>query len=56
MRATEEGVLARTEKYIMKVLDNAEQRNGEEYIRQTLENVKHVRSNVIILKDIPESL
>lgn len=56
MRATEEGALARTEKYLVKTLDNAEQRNGEAYIRQTLEHEKHVRSNVIISKDIPNSI
>ncbi|MBR4780126.1 MAG: hypothetical protein IK014_02055 [Lachnospiraceae bacterium] len=56
LRATEEGALARTEKYLVKTLDNAEQRNGEAYIRQTLEHEKHVRSNVIISKDIPNSI
>ena len=56
LRATEEGALARTEKYLVKTLDNAEQRNGEAYIRQTLEREKHVRSNVIISKDIPNSI
>ena len=56
LRATEEGALARTEKYLVKTLDNAEQRNGEAYICQTLEHEKHVRSNVIISKDIPNSI
>ncbi|MBP5533032.1 MAG: hypothetical protein J6X68_03620 [Lachnospiraceae bacterium] len=56
LRATDEGALARTEKYLVKTLDNAEQRNGEAYIRQTLEHEKHVRSNVIISKDIPNSI
>ena len=56
MRATEEGALARTEKFVVKTIDNAEQRNGEAYIKQTLEHEKHTRSNVITVKDIPESL
>lgn len=56
IRATEEGTLARTEKFMVKIFDNVEQRNGEAYIRQTLEHVKPVRSNVIIPEDIPESL
>ena len=56
LRATEEGALARTEKFVVKTIDNAEQRNGEAYIKQTLEHEKHTRSNVITVKDIPESL
>jgi len=56
MRATEEGALARTEKYLVKTIDNAEQKNGEAYIRQTLENEKHTRSNVITVECLPESL
>ena len=56
LRATEEGALARTEKYVVKTFDNAEQRNGEAYIRQTLEHEKHVRSNVIISEDLPISI
>lgn len=56
MRATEEGALARTEKYVVKTIDNAEQRNGEAYIKQTLANTKHTRSNVITVNDLPETL
>ena len=56
MRATEEGALARTEKFIVKTIDNAEQKNGEAYIRQTLENEKHTRSNVITASCLPEGL
>ena len=56
MWATEEGALARTEKYVIKTLDNAEQRNGEAYIKQTLEHTRHVRSNVIIPSDLPAGI
>lgn len=56
MRATEEGALARTEKYLVKTIDNTEQRNGEAYIKQTLTNEKHTRSNVITVECLPESL
>ena len=56
MRATEEGALARTERYVVKTMDNAEQRNGEAYIKQTLEHERHVRSNVIISSDLPTTI
>ncbi len=56
MRATDEGALARTEKYLVKTIDNAEQRNGEAYIKQTLERSRHVRSNVIIAQDLPSGI
>lgn len=56
MRATDEGALARTEKYLVKTIDNAEQRNGEAYIKQTLERSRHVRSNVIIAQDLPTGI
>ena len=56
MRATDEGALARTEKYVVKTIDNAEQRNGEAYIKQTLEHTKHFRSNVIIAADLPSGI
>ncbi|MBR5179003.1 MAG: hypothetical protein IKW90_09445 [Lachnospiraceae bacterium] len=56
LRATEEGALARTEKFVVKTIDNAEQRNGEAYIKQTLEHEKHTRNNVITVSDIPDSL
>lgn len=55
-RATGEGALARTEKYIMKLIDNAEQRNAADYIRQTMEGTEHVQNDIILAEDLPEEI
>lgn len=55
-RATEEGALARAEKYIRKVIDNTEQRNAAAYIKQTMSGEEHVSSNVILCSDFPDDI
>lgn len=55
-RATEEGALARAEKYIRKVIDNTEQRNAAAYIKQTMSGEEHISSNVILCSDFPDDI
>lgn len=55
-RATGEGALARTEKYVMNLIDNAEQRNAADYIKQTMEGEEHVQNDTVLLCDLPEEI
>ena len=51
---SEEGVLAATEKYIAKIIDNTETRNAEALVKQALAGGELVRTDVITVEDIPE--
>ena len=55
-RATEEGGLARTEKYIAKVIDSVEQRNAKAFIKMTMEGGEHKQDNVVLAEDISEDI
>lgn len=50
----EEGVLAATEKYIAKIIDNTETRNAEALVKQALAGNELSRTDVITVADIPE--